>query len=137
MPALTTEASTRKTLDSEMSDLAPAQIWSRSSGVCSSRPTCPRAVSSRSGRRQAERGLHDHHHGACHGAAADFHDQPLPASSNGGGHGSGPDLDELASRYEHLYPIASRCGVFANTLDSSAVRGSGKSGASRKHWLTK
>ncbi|WP_316670605.1 acyl-CoA dehydratase activase-related protein [uncultured Propionibacterium sp.] len=48
--------------------------------------------------------------GSCAGGTGAFIDQmaSLLRTDAGG-------LDELASRYENLYPIASRCGVFAKT----------------------
>ncbi|SER85816.1 CoA-substrate-specific enzyme activase, putative [Propionibacterium cyclohexanicum] len=48
--------------------------------------------------------------GSCAGGTGAFIDQMASLL-----HTDASGLDELASRYENLYPIASRCGVFAKT----------------------
>lgn len=48
--------------------------------------------------------------GTCAGGTGAFIDQMASLL-----HTDASGLDELASRYEHLYPIASRCGVFAKS----------------------
>jgi len=48
--------------------------------------------------------------GTCAGGTGAFIDQMATLL-----HTDAQGLDELASRYEHLYPIASRCGVFAKS----------------------
>ncbi|WP_052462523.1 acyl-CoA dehydratase activase-related protein [Nigerium massiliense] len=48
--------------------------------------------------------------GTCAGGTGAFIDQMATLM-----HTDASGLDELASRYEHLYPIASRCGVFAKS----------------------
>ena len=48
--------------------------------------------------------------GTCAGGTGAFIDQMASLL-----HTDAAGLDELASRYQHLYPIASRCGVFAKS----------------------
>ncbi|MCT3003485.1 BadF/BadG/BcrA/BcrD ATPase family protein, partial [Propionibacterium freudenreichii] len=48
--------------------------------------------------------------GSCAGGTGAFIDQMATLM-----HTDAPGLNELAARFDHLYPIASRCGVFAKT----------------------